>query len=58
MDAYNHPAFYRQLGKQPDEITAQAVRVLIARYGSGSVNTPRAALNSVMPPCRACRGLS
>jgi hypothetical protein len=33
LDAYNHPDFYRQLGEQPDEITATAVNVLVARFG-------------------------
>jgi len=33
LDAYNHPDFYRQLGQQPDQITALAVNVLIERFG-------------------------
>jgi hypothetical protein len=33
MDAYNHPDFYRQLGEQPDEITALAVTALVEKFG-------------------------
>ena len=35
LDAYNHPDFYRQLGEQPDEITANAVTALVERFGGG-----------------------
>ena len=33
LDAHNHPAFYRQLGEQPDEITALAVTALVEKFG-------------------------
>ena len=28
MDAYNNPSFYRQLGKEPDELIASALQLL------------------------------
>jgi hypothetical protein len=33
MAAHNNPAFYRQLGAEPDEITANALNVLAQRFG-------------------------
>jgi len=33
LNAYNHPDFYRQLGEQPDEITALAVTALVEKFG-------------------------
>ena len=33
MDAYNNPGFYRQLGKDPDQIIADALSVLVKRFG-------------------------
>lgn len=33
LDAHNHPGFYRQLGEQPDEITANAVTALVEKFG-------------------------
>jgi hypothetical protein len=32
LNAYNHPDFYRQLGEQPDEITALAVTALVEKF--------------------------
>jgi len=32
MDAYNNPDFYRQLGKDPDEIVAVALERLVNRF--------------------------
>jgi len=31
--AYNHPHFYRQIGKEPEEIIATALNVLAKRFG-------------------------
>jgi hypothetical protein len=28
LDAHNHPAFYRQIGKDPEQLTANAVALL------------------------------
>jgi hypothetical protein len=28
MDAYNNPAFYRQLGQEPDHVVTQALKTL------------------------------
>jgi hypothetical protein len=33
MDAHNHPDFYRQLGKEPEQITTDALEVLARRFG-------------------------
>jgi hypothetical protein len=32
MDAYNHPGFYRQLGKDPEQIVRDALDVLAKRF--------------------------
>jgi hypothetical protein len=32
MDAYNHPGFYRQLHKDPDQITAAAIQLLARKF--------------------------
>ena len=32
MDAHNHPDFYRQLHKDPDQITVAAVRLLAEKF--------------------------
>jgi hypothetical protein len=32
FDAHQNPNFYRQLGKDPDELTAAAVKLLRARF--------------------------
>jgi hypothetical protein len=32
MDANNHPGFYRQLGKEPQELVAAALRLLQKRF--------------------------
>ncbi len=34
LDAHHHPTFYRQLGKDPDELVAGAVKRLEARFGA------------------------
>ena len=33
MDAYNNPRFYRQLGKEPEQITQDALETLADRFG-------------------------
>ncbi len=33
MAAHNHPGFYREIGKEPDEIIANALKVLARRFG-------------------------
>jgi hypothetical protein len=33
MDAHNHPAFYRQLDLKPEQITAEALCLLAAKFG-------------------------
>jgi hypothetical protein len=33
MDAHNNPDFYRQLGKEPEQIVRSAVEVLARRFG-------------------------
>jgi hypothetical protein len=32
MDAHNHPDFYRQIGKDPEQILAEALQNLAARF--------------------------
>jgi hypothetical protein len=32
MDANNHPGFYRQLGKEPQELVAAALEILARRF--------------------------
>jgi hypothetical protein len=32
MDANNHPGFYRQLGKEPQELVAAALALLQKRF--------------------------
>jgi hypothetical protein len=33
MDAYNNPDFYRQLGKDPEQLTAAAFELLAKKFG-------------------------
>ena len=33
MDAYNNPRFYRQLGKEPEQMTQDALETLADRFG-------------------------
>jgi organic hydroperoxide reductase OsmC/OhrA len=33
MDAYNNPGFYRQLGKNPEQLIASALELLARRFG-------------------------
>ena len=35
MDAHNNPAFYRQIGKEPEQISRNALNVLARRFGLG-----------------------
>jgi hypothetical protein len=32
MNAYNHPGFYRQLGKEPQEVVTAALETLAKRF--------------------------
>jgi hypothetical protein len=32
MDAYNHPGFYRQIGKEPQEVVTAALEMLAKRF--------------------------
>ena len=32
MDAHNHPGFYRQIGKDPERLTACALELLSERF--------------------------
>ena len=32
MDAYNHPKFYRQIGKEPQEVVKAALEKLAKRF--------------------------
>ena len=32
MDAYNNPGFYRQIGKEPEQITQDALEILARRF--------------------------
>jgi hypothetical protein len=32
MDAYRHPQFYRQLGKEPQDLVTGALEVLARRF--------------------------
>jgi hypothetical protein len=36
FDAYQHPGFYRQLGKDPDQLVTAAVVRLWCRFGSAN----------------------
>jgi hypothetical protein len=33
MDAYNNPDFYRQVGKDPEQLTAVALELLARKFG-------------------------
>lgn len=33
MDAFNYPDFYRQIGKEPEQITQEALETLANRFG-------------------------
>ena len=33
IDAFNNPDFYRQLGKEPEQITQDAIETLANRFG-------------------------
>jgi hypothetical protein len=37
MAAYNNPDFYRQLGKDPDRIVAEALDALAHKFGFGKL---------------------
>ena len=33
MDAFNHPDFYQQLGKNPEQLTTAALELLAMKFG-------------------------
>ena len=33
MDAYNNPDFYRQVGKDPEQLMAVALELLVRKFG-------------------------
>jgi hypothetical protein len=33
VDAYNNPSFYRQIGKDPEQLTASALKLLATKFG-------------------------
>jgi len=35
IDAHNNPAFYRQIGKEPEQLIKTALNVLARRFGLG-----------------------
>ena len=35
MDAYNSPGFYRQVGKDSDRLTEEALELLSKKFGLG-----------------------
>ena len=35
MDAHNHPDFYRQLGRDPNQLTAMALQLLAVKFRLG-----------------------
>jgi hypothetical protein len=35
MDAHNNPAFYRQIGKEPEQLVKMALNLLARRFGLG-----------------------
>ena len=35
MDAHNNPAFYRQIGEEPEQLVKMALNVLARRFGLG-----------------------
>jgi hypothetical protein len=41
MDAYNNPNFYRQLGKEPEQITQDALETLAKRFNLRSSSASR-----------------
>ena len=46
MDAYNNPDFYRQLGKEPDQLIAGALELLATKFG---LARPTSSLRGVAP---------
>ena len=50
MDAYNNPAFYRQLGKDPDRIVAAALQTLAGN--SSTLGAPPSIIWAAAKPHR------
>ena len=49
MDAYNNPDFYRQLGKDPEQLMAAAFELLTKKIWS-LVSTASAVVQALLPP--------
>jgi hypothetical protein len=52
MDAHNHPAFYRQLREDPDQITAEALRLLAVKFGLNDHGPPDQSADTAQSACR------
>jgi hypothetical protein len=49
MDARNNPDFYRQIGKEPDQILQNALEALATRFG---LHSPQPNSDHRLSPCR------
>ena len=38
MDAHNHPDFYRQIGRDPNQLTAMALQLLAVKFRLGEAD--------------------
>jgi hypothetical protein len=50
MDAHNHPDFYRQHHQDPDQITAEALRILAIRFGLNDYSLPNQSADTAQSP--------
>ena len=41
MDAHNHPDFYRQIGRDPNQLTAMALQLLAVKFRLGEADQVR-----------------
>jgi hypothetical protein len=53
MDAHNHAGFYRQLRQDPDQITAEALRLLAVKFGLDNHDPAHQIADAPQSPCRA-----
>ena len=53
MDAHNHPNFYRQLHQDPDQITAEALRLLAIKFGLNDHGPPDQSADAAQSACAA-----
>jgi hypothetical protein len=53
MDAHNHPDFYRQLHQDPDQITAEALRLLAIKFGLNDHGPPDQSAYAAQSACAA-----